>query len=80
MLGYHLTLGCLISLCMPLRAILVVILVSWTTHSILDRRWPVEWLMRVTNSKPFSESMWGVLIVDQVLHVSILLIVTGVVT
>lgn len=80
MLGYHLTLLALISLCMPLRAILVVILVSWATHMIIDRRWPVQWLMATTKSIPFAQSLWGVLVVDQVLHVSILLIVTGVVT
>jgi hypothetical protein len=46
--------------------------VSWVTHSLIDRRWPVKWLMSHTGSTPFSETTFGVIAVDQALHLSIL--------
>ena len=79
MLGYHLTLFVFMILCMPLRTAWLILMVSYFTHSFIDLRWPVVRLMEITGSKPFSETLWGVLIVDQVLHVSILLVTTGVV-
>jgi hypothetical protein len=51
---------------------ILVLIVSWVTHSIIDRRWPVKWLMRHTGSGPFSNTLWGVICVDQALHISIL--------
>lgn len=72
MVGYNL---CMFSLCvpyMPLRSILILIMVSWTTHSILDRRWPIKRLLELSRSKDFSETTWGVLIVDQIVHITIL--------
>lgn len=78
MLGYHITLFAFIALSMPLRATLVVILISWVTHSFIDRRWPVKKLMKLTQSYPFSQTLFGVIVVDQALHLSILLIMAGV--
>jgi hypothetical protein len=52
---------------------LILISVSFLTHAFIDRRWPVVRLMRLTQSQDFSEQMWGVMVVDQVLHISILL-------
>lgn len=79
MLGYHLTLFAFCALSMPLRAVWGVILVSWVTHSFIDRRWPVKKLMKLTKSYPFSQTKFGVIMVDQVLHLSILLTIAGVV-
>lgn len=57
----------------------IVIGVSLATHAFIDRRWPVIRLMRLTGSSPFSETAWGPMVVDQVLHVSILLVTIEVV-
>ena len=75
MLGYHITLGALATLSLGVSwPLLVLISVSWITHSFIDRRWPVRWLMAHTGSRPFSETPWGVIAVDQALHLSILCI------
>jgi hypothetical protein len=50
--------------------------ISFVTHGFLDRRWPVVWLMEHTGSQPFSRT-WGVIAVDQALHLSILLLCIG---
>jgi hypothetical protein len=55
-----------------LQAMLVIIAVSWLTHSIIDRRWPVLWIMAHTGSEPFSKTPWGPMAVDQALHLGIL--------
>ena len=74
MLGYHLTLGAVLALStLPLVWWLATIAVSWVTHSFIDRRWPVAALMRATGSAPFSRTSWGPMVVDQALHISILL-------
>lgn len=78
MLGYHITLFAFCALAMPLRAVWIVILVSWITHSFIDRRWPVKILMKWTGSYPFSQTTFGVVAVDQALHLSILLLMAGV--
>lgn len=52
----------------------VLVAVSWVTHSFIDRRWPVRWLMEHTGSRPFASTSWGPLVVDQALHLSILLL------
>lgn len=77
MLGYHLTLGGLCVLAMSWEATLAILLLSWVTHSIIDRRWPVKRLMEMTGSKPFSDTMFGMVAVDQALHLSILLLSVG---
>jgi hypothetical protein len=42
--------------------------VSWVTHSIIDRRWPVRLLMDSTGSKDFRTKAGGGMHVDQTLH------------
>jgi hypothetical protein len=71
MLGYH---TALVVCCwrMPPRRLARLLVVSWVTHSFIDRRWPVKWLMEHTGSAPFSETSWGPMCVDQALHLSIL--------
>ena len=70
MLGYHLTLAVAIGFVSPLWVTGVVLAVSLPTHAFIDRRWPVRWLMCKTNSAPFSETMFGVVAVDQALHLN----------
>ncbi|MCA2219516.1 DUF3307 domain-containing protein [Jidongwangia harbinensis] len=45
---------------------------SAVTHAILDRRWPVRWLLEHTRSKPFarmaSHGINGMYLADQALH------------
>lgn len=72
MLGYHLTLVGLAALAMSWPATLALGGISWLTHSIIDRRWPVIRLMQATGSRPFSQTTFGVIAVDQALHLSIL--------
>lgn len=45
---------------------------SWVLHSIIDRRWPVRWLMEHTGSVAFAGTALGMLAVDQSLHVATL--------
>lgn len=68
----HATLAILIGPWRHDRWALVALAVSWLSHSVIDRRWPVRWLMRSTGSAAFAEQTWGVLAVDQALHLSIL--------
>jgi hypothetical protein len=83
MAGYHLTLGIAL-LVGDINATgwwkgLAILGISWATHSVIDRRWPVVWIMRHTRSEGFSELPWARMVVDQVLHLSILLIAVGVI-
>lgn len=72
MLGYHAALvACAAPFVRPKRLAFITA-VSWLTHSFIDRRWPVRWLMAHTGSGPFSETTWGPMCVDQALHLSIL--------
>jgi hypothetical protein len=48
------------------------VLTNSITHGIIDMRKPTRWLMRVTRSEGWSEMLWGVIMVDQALHLSIL--------
>ncbi|WP_304450858.1 DUF3307 domain-containing protein [Nocardiopsis sp. YSL2] len=41
--------------------------VSWVTHSIIDRRWPVRWWMNHTGSSDFYRA-GGAAHVDQAMH------------
>lgn len=77
MLGYHLTLAVFCAVSMSPSWALVTVVVSWATHSIIDRRWPVTWLMRRTGSGPFAETSWGPFVVDQALHIAILAVLAG---
>ena len=57
---------------------LILLGVSAVTHAFIDRRWPVYWLMKHTGSENFSKTEWGVIVTDQVLHLSILFITVAV--
>lgn len=65
--GYFTTIGW--SSGFNLRIALCLLFVSWPIHSLLDRRWPVKWLMRHTRHSAFAETTLGVLMWDQILHV-----------
>jgi hypothetical protein len=54
------------------RRALSALLVSAGTHAVIDRRWPVRALMRAVGSPGFATVDWGVIAVDQALHLSIL--------
>lgn len=49
-----------------------ILVVSAATHALIDRRWPTRALMRATRSPQFAEQTWGVVVVDQALHLSVL--------
>lgn len=73
LIGYHvLVAAALIAIRPSWWYALVILGTSAITHGFLDRRWPVAWLMRRTGSAAFADQTWGVLAVDQALHVSIL--------
>jgi hypothetical protein len=56
----------------PAWRALVTLAVSAGTHALIDRRWPVRGLLRVVGSPGFATLEWGVIAVDQALHLSIL--------
>jgi hypothetical protein len=75
--AYHLVMGALLLLPVmrdgwPTWKALVVLLVSAATHAVIDRRWPVRALLRLTASPGFATVDWGVAAADQALHVTIL--------
>jgi Protein of unknown function (DUF3307) len=75
--AYHLVMGALLLLPVmrdgwPTWKALVVLLVSAATHAVIDRRWPVRALLRLTASPGFATVEWGVVAADQALHVTIL--------
>lgn len=80
MLGYHVTLMAFMgpALIEQRHAVGIILFVSIVTHSFIDRRWPVTKLLRMTHSTNFSNQMWGVFVVDQVLHISILCVLAAV--
>lgn len=50
---------------------------SAATHGLLDRRWPVQWILRATGSPRFAESttpLHGGYLADQSLHVACLFV------
>jgi hypothetical protein len=54
---------------------------SAATHAIIDRRWPVRWILNHTGSAPFAKTIHGLYVADQALHwaclwVSALLVVS----
>lgn len=69
---YHLTLALCVVAIWHSWAALIALGVSWVSHSFIDRRWPVRWLMVRTGSDKFVETSWGPMVVDQALHLSIL--------
>lgn len=76
MIGYHASLTIAAALVVSWPALAAILAVSWVTHSIIDRRWPVVWLLQHTGSRPFSQTTFGVVAVDQALHLSILCALT----
>ncbi len=40
------------------------------SHALIDRRWPVRALLRASGSPGFATVEWGVIAVDQALHLS----------
>ena len=75
--GYHLVMGLLLLLPVvrdgwPAGKALAVLAVSAASHAVIDRRWPVRALLRVAGSPGFATVEWGVIAVDQALHLSIL--------
>jgi Protein of unknown function (DUF3307) len=75
--GYHLVMGLLLLVPVlrdgwPAGKALAVLVVSAATHALIDRRWPVRALLRVAGSPGFATVEWGVIAVDQALHLSIL--------
>lgn len=84
---YHLTL--LAALAYPLwgrvwspvftTRLLVAFVLSWAAHSLIDRRWPVRWLVRVTGSPEFAQTTLGILAADQALHVATLAVMAAVI-
>jgi Protein of unknown function (DUF3307) len=75
--SYHLIVGVLLLIPVlrddwPAGKALAVLTVSAITHAVIDRRWPVRALLRATCSPGFATVQWGVIAVDQALHLSIL--------
>ena len=77
LLGYHLTLAGFAVFAIHTWPAFFALAISAATHGFIDRRWPVKWLMQVTGSAPFAETTWGVLVVDQALHLSILCVLVA---
>lgn len=75
--SYHLVMGVLLLLPVlrdgwPVGKALAALTVSAVTHAVIDRRWPVRVLMRASGSPGFATLEWGVIAVDQALHLFIL--------
>jgi Protein of unknown function (DUF3307) len=75
--SYHLVMGMLLLIPIlrdgwPAWKALVALTVSAGTHAIIDRRAPVRVLMRAAGSPGFATVEWGVIAVDQALHLFIL--------
>jgi hypothetical protein len=76
---YHLVLAAMLAvagwvLTLPLSPVGVVAGLGFSavTHAVLDRRWPVVWILRHTGSAPFAETEQGRYVADQSLHVAAL--------
>jgi hypothetical protein len=73
--SYHLLMGTLLLPVLrdgwPASNALLALFVSAATHAVIDRRWPVRALLRVTASG-FATVEWGVIAADQALHLTIL--------
>lgn len=74
MLTYHVALVAAVAPFWWDRRLAGLVAVSWVTHSFIDRRWPVRWLMKHTGSATFADTEWGPIVVDQALHLTILLL------
>ena len=75
--SYHLIMGLLLLIPVlrdgwPAGKALAALAVSALTHGVIDRRWPVRALLLVAGSPGFATVEWGVIAVDQALHLFIL--------
>jgi Protein of unknown function (DUF3307) len=75
--SYHLLMGLLLLIPIlrdgwPAPNALAALAASAVTHGVIDRRWPVRALMRAAGSPGFATVEWGVIAVDQALHLFIL--------
>ena len=75
--SYHLLMGLLLLIPIlrdgwPAWKALAAMTVSAITHAVIDRRRPVRALMRVAGSPGFASVEWGVIAVDQALHLFLL--------
>jgi Protein of unknown function (DUF3307) len=75
--SYHLLMGLLLLIPIlrdgwPAPKALAALTVSAVTHAVIDRRWPVRALLRASGSPGFATVEWGVIAVDQALHLVIL--------
>jgi hypothetical protein len=80
--SYHLVMGMLLLIPIlrdgwPAGKALAVLAVSAGTHALIDRREPVRRLMRAAGSPGFATVEWGVIAVDQALHLSILAVLAA---
>lgn len=62
----------------PVLAVLAGLVFSAATHAVVDRRWPVLWILRRTGSANFagltSGGMNGPYLTDQALHIGCLFV------
>ena len=76
MTSYHLLMGTLLLPVLrdgwPAWNAVLALTASAVTHAVIDRRWPVRVLLRVTASPNLATVEWGVIAADQALHVTIL--------
>jgi Protein of unknown function (DUF3307) len=75
--SYHLLMGLLLLIPIlrdgwPAGKALAALAASAITHAVIDRRWPVRARMRAAGSPGFATVEWGVIAVDQALHLFIL--------
>lgn len=84
MLGYHIALGAIAAHAAPSDpARFWLLVVSLVTHAFIDRRWPVERLLVATRSAGFRDYLapgFGLIVVDQALHLTILLVTVAAVS
>jgi hypothetical protein len=74
-LTYHLTMAAFVLPFYRSWHLLWALAVSWGTHAVIDRRWPVRHLLRATGSPQFAGTTFGVIAADQALHVAILVLI-----
>lgn len=73
--AYHVVLGAffaavVVALALPVsgRGMAAGLVFSAVTHAVIDRRWPVRWLLRHTGSGPYADTAEGMYQADQALH------------
>ncbi len=76
-LTYHLTMAAFVLPFYRSWALLWALVVSWGTHALIDRRWPVRRLLEATRSPEFAKTSWGPLAADQALHIAILAVIAA---